>query len=70
MLGVSLRDWIRNKDLHDETYVRDVVEHMITLKKHWGGYGLSSKYERNVRYQCYWNEDWKLTNSRRRPPIR
>ncbi|CAH2248399.1 jg6199 [Pararge aegeria aegeria] len=38
MLGVSLRDQIRNEEIRRRTRVTDIAQRVVKLKLHWAGH--------------------------------
>ncbi|PZC80416.1 hypothetical protein B5X24_HaOG214718 [Helicoverpa armigera] len=69
MLGVSLRDRIRNEEIHGRTKVTDIAHRISKLKWQWAG-------QIARRADCRWGRkvlEWRPRTSKRRvgrPPTR
>lgn len=69
MMGVGLRDRIRNEDLRHMTGVTHVIKRVTTLKWKWAGHIARGKHTRWTRKFLDWRPRVDK-RSRGRPPTR
>lgn len=70
MLGVTLRDKIRNEELRRKTKITDAIERITHLKWNWAGHVARIPDNRWTRRIIEWRPRDKAHRSRGRPPTR
>ena len=69
MLGISLRDRVRNEEMRRRTKVTEIAERIATLKWRWAGHIARMTDDRWTRRTMIWRPRTNC-RSRGRPPVR